>query len=179
MKKREKEIVKNQLGRKPENAQKVVVYCTGGMPAVTLTAPVGEGGKTINPTIYWLTCPFLVREISRLEDRGLISELTEKLHSNEDFRGKMEQVHNDYSRRRMKLISEEQLQAVREISADIPVMLKEAGVGGIRDKGGIKCLHTHYADYLVNGDNPIGEVVDGLVAWPDSNGSDVCADCSG
>ncbi len=28
---------------------------------------------------------------------------------------------------------------------------------------GIKCLHTHYAHYLVYEDNPVGEIVDELL----------------
>ncbi|MFW5996249.1 MAG: DUF501 domain-containing protein [Halanaerobiaceae bacterium] len=177
MKKRDKNIIKNQLNREPNNVLEVVVYCPRGLPAVVLTAPFGDEGKTINPTIFWLTCPFLIKEISRLEDQGYIRELTERLHLDNDFRDKVEQAHRNYADRRMELIPERSLVLAQKISEDILTVLRESGVGGIRDKGGIKCLHTHYADYLARGDNPIGEIVHGLVSWPDETGSDFCENC--
>ena len=35
-------------------------------------------------------------------------------------------------------------------------VLATSGVGGIRSPQGVKCLHTHAADYLARGENAIG-----------------------
>ena len=41
-----------------------------------------------------------------------------------------------------------------------------SGVGGSRSREGVKCLHMHLADYLVRGQNAIGEEVVKLLDCP-------------
>ena len=79
----------------------------------------------------------------------------------------MEKTHSKYAAIRKKLLSSEQLQKAENISEDLYKTLIESGVGGIRDKEGIKCLHTHLADYLINQINPVGEIVFTKIDWPE------------
>lgn len=64
-------------------------------------------------------------------------------------------------------MSEESQEKIKLISMAIYRVLRDSGVGGINNLEGIKCLHVHLADYLVNKENPVGEKVwDGL-DWPE------------
>src|SRR5204862_524076 len=65
----DEEIVERQLGRRPRAFRSVVVRCPFGRPAVTEQAPFGEDGSPF-PTQYYVTCPFLVAAIARLEAAG-------------------------------------------------------------------------------------------------------------
>lgn len=159
------QVIKEQLEREPDNLLDIIKYCPSGKPAVLLTVPFGED-QNVFPTIYWLSCPYLVKEVSKLEDKGLIKKLTLKLKKNKLFRKRMEREHEVYARKRMALLEQKKIDAIKKISPDIIKVLKNSGVGGIRDKNGIKCLHTHLADYMVNGENPVGEIVNQFVEWP-------------
>jgi len=67
----------------------------------------------------------------------------------------------------MNLLNEKMINSIKSKSLDILNVLENSGVGGIMDKGGLKCLHAHLADYLVNGLNPIGEIVYKFLQWPE------------
>src|SRR5204862_9680 len=68
-------LVERQLGRAPRAFRRVAVRCPFGRPAVTEQAPVDENGSPF-PTTYWLTCPFLVAQVSRLEAAGGVDRWT-------------------------------------------------------------------------------------------------------
>ncbi len=171
MEKELRSIIKFQLGREPHNLKGVALYCPFYKPAVLVTNPFSKE-HGVFPTTYWLSCPYLVKEVSRLEDKGLIRELTDRLQSDPDFKEKMERAHTNYRRQRMKLLQDDFRDDIESLSPDIIRVLKKSGVGGIRDKEGIKCLHTHLADYLVHGQNPAGEIVWKKLDWPEE--CDLC-----
>ncbi|MFP4660659.1 MAG: DUF501 domain-containing protein [Halanaerobiales bacterium] len=155
-----------QLGRTPENLSGVALYCPFNKPAVLLTLPYSEENG-IYPTIYWLSCPYLVREVATIEDQGLVKELSTRLSDDEEFRKDLMAAHRKYAEKRVELISEEMKERIKKSSKDIYKVLVESGVGGIRDKVGVKCLHTHLADFLLTNKNPVGKLVWGLVSWPE------------
>jgi len=166
----DREIIRQQLGRESLNMREVVSYCPFKKPAVIKTFPYLKGRPF--PTLYWLTCPYLVREVSRLEDSGLIKELSLRLRSDSLFKKNMEETHQRYARERFSLLPEKDIIKIREKNPSIIRVLKESGVGGIMKKEGIKCLHTHLADFLISGDNPAGELIDEIVDWPEE-----CYEC--
>ncbi|MFW6288042.1 MAG: DUF501 domain-containing protein [bacterium] len=155
-----------QIGRTPENLSDIALYCPFDKPAVLLTLPYSEENG-IFPTIYWLSCPYLVREVAKIEDEGLVKELSSNLLDDEKFRRDLMEAHRRYAEKRMELMSEEMKKRAKEHSKDIYNVLADSGVGGIRDKEGIKCLHTHLADFLAANYNPVGKLVWELVSWPD------------
>lgn len=160
-------IIELQLDRKINNFLETAIYCPFGYPAVITVAPFIN--NTAAPTIYWLSCPYLNYEVDRLEaESDLISELGDKLKSNREFKASMERAHQRYAEKRLQLLSPERLEKAREISEDLYRMLVESGVGGIREKEGIKCLHTHLADFLVENKNPVGKIVFNKVDWPEN-----------
>ena len=154
-------VIKKQLGREPLNLLGIARTCPYDKPAVLVTNPYEEG--RVFPTTYWLSCPHLVKEVSRIEDKGLIKELTARLKEDKDFKKKMDKAHKHYAQKRVELLTKDPDQ----LPKDIKRVITTSGVGGIRDKEGIKCLHTHLADYMVNQINPVGKLVYELVEWPD------------
>ncbi|MFW6034691.1 MAG: DUF501 domain-containing protein [Halothermotrichaceae bacterium] len=170
--KEEKKIIDYQLGRKAENVCGVAKYCPFNKPAVLITHPYNDSNNKIYPTLYWLSCPYIVRAVSRLEDEGLVQEYTLILQEDEKFRGRLFNAHQNYAQKRFAYLSEDNIEDLETISPDLVNVIKESGVGGIREKEGIKCLHTHLADYLADGKNPVGRAVWSLLRWPSR--CDVC-----
>ena len=154
----ELKIIKKQLGRKPDNLRRVVARCPAGKPLVIETYPFSEE-HGVFPTTYWLSCPYWVEQIFKLEDKGLIQELSHKIQNDDKLRNRLEEAHKNYAEKRFALIKEDDIKKIINISFDILQVLKESGVGGIQEKEGIKCLHTHVADQIVHENNPVGETV--------------------
>jgi len=161
----QREIIKLQLGREPHNLMGIARYCPFNKPALLITNPYSKE-YGVFPTTYWLSCPYLVKEVGKLEDKGTIRELTKRLHNDPEFKRKMQEAHENYRKHRLEYLNEDSSENINNVSADIVKVLKSSGVGGIRDKQGIKCLHTHLADYLVNGQNPVGKFVWEKLDWP-------------
>ncbi len=153
-------LIEKQLGRKPDNLLDVAKKCPFSYPAVLLVKPYEN--SVVFPTTYWLSCPYYVKEVSKMEDKGLIKDLTARLKDDKKFRKSLKRTHNRYAKNRLKYLETE----VGDLADGIRDVIVNSGVGGIIDKEGIKCLHTHLADYLVNGLNPVGELVFNKLNWP-------------
>lgn len=178
--------IRAQLGRSVRGVAGVVVRCRYGRPQVIATYPLqydGEGVRRLPPgeleperlgvfpTLYWLTCPMLVRSIGRLEAAGWIRRIKEEVAANPVEREELIAAHRETARLRRRLVDAETAERLeREFPGQYRV-LTTTGVGGIRflqDGGtigepGVKCLHTHFADYLARGKNPVGRRVWGLL----------------
>lgn len=136
-------------------------FCAHNFPQVITNRPlaVAEPEIEIFPTLYWLTCPFLHREIALLEGDGLIARFEEKIGKDEQFAAAVRKNHEDYAARRLALIPVEVKERMQMDYPDRYQVLAESGVGGTRNRDGVKCLHAHTADYLVHGENVIGAAV--------------------
>ncbi|MGE5225981.1 MAG: DUF501 domain-containing protein [Planctomycetaceae bacterium] len=130
--------VREQLGREPTTAFRVIARCTGGHPLVIRNAPFGPDGSPF-PTTYWLTCPEAVKAVSRVEAEGWIGRLNERYEVDEGFRAEVDAAHEE---------------AAAERGADLPEARDWGGVGGTRR--GIKCFHAHYANHLAGGRDRVG-----------------------
>lgn len=157
MQKRDFETIKWQLGRHPRGLHSIVRRCEFDCPQVVITKPMLGPGQVF-PTTYWLTCPHLVKEVSRLESTGMIAQLTELAASNTDFAKALEKAHEDYSTLRQSLLSPKGWETLLERHPDQYVVLKDSGIAGIRGPG-VKCLHAHLAHFLAGGENPVGRRV--------------------
>lgn len=168
----EERIIEIQLKRKVNNFVKTIYYCPFDYPAVVLVDAFKNNIPA--PTIYWLTCPYLTYEVDRLEsDTDIIDKLGEKLKEDYSFKKAMNFAHESYAKKRLELLDNEQLKKAELISEDLLKTLKFSGVGGIKDKNGIKCLHTHLAHYLAGGNNLVGRIVFSKIYWPQN-----CKICS-
>lgn len=159
-------IIKRQLDREPDNLLEIAKRCPFGYPAVLTVKPYEN--SIVFPTTYWLSCPYFVKKISKIENNGLIQKLTLRLKTDEEFRALLKKAHENYAKKRLSYLEIEPT----DLPDGIKDVLVNSGVGGIIDKEGVKCLHTHFADYLINGLNPVGEIVFNKLNWP--NNCNVC-----
>jgi len=143
------EIVRKQLKRDVSNVLSVCHRCSFGFPTVILSYPIRDGAPF--PTIHYLTCPYLTKEISRLEEKGLIQEFENRIRADEKFRSAYQTAHKEVISKRLSLLSKDD-----EKWFDV---LSVVGTGGIRDFSTVKCLHLHVADYLAGINNPVGKEV--------------------
>ena len=63
----EKAIVEAQLGRELKNQFRVVKRCSWGYPQC-IQSDLISNGKPF-PTLFWLTCPFLYKEVSDIDSK--------------------------------------------------------------------------------------------------------------
>jgi hypothetical protein len=116
-----------------------------------------EGGKfAVFPTLFWLTCPFLVAEVARLEAGGGVGRYERLLGEDPELAREYLQAHVAYRRERIALLSQEERGFLRERGAWEAVT---TGIGGLRNPRRVKCLHAQLAHFLARGENPIGERV--------------------
>jgi len=134
----DRSAVREQIGREPTAPFTVVARCPGRHPLVIRNEPVDANGDPF-PTLFWLTCPVAVKAVSRLESGGAIAEFNRRAESDEAFASALAAAHEGYARER---------------SRGFPQALAWGGVGGTRT--GVKCLHSHYANRLAGGDDPVG-----------------------
>lgn len=147
-------LVAAQIGRCPRGQFTVSVRCSYGYPQVIRVHPVVEGKPF--PTLYWLTCPFLSKEIDHLEAAGWVKRLEALVMEGGAVRSAMEAAHQRYCLQRDQLLSSEEKRA---LEADGTLAgLEGRGIGGISNWSFLKCLHLHVAHALAD-ENPIGDRV--------------------
>jgi len=150
----DKKVVAKQLGRVPRGLLGIERRCPHGYPQVVLVYPLVEGKPF--PTLFWLTCPFLTKQIDRLEAEGWIKRMEKLLEEEEALATRFREAHHAYITERNRLLSPEDRASLEETG-----MLKdllEKGIGGTADFARVKCLHLHVAHAIAR-DNPIGDRV--------------------
>lgn len=134
------EAVTELLGRPPLGNFQVVLRNDQDVPMVIRNAPFLQDGTPM-PTLYWLVDKNLCERIGRLESNGGVVAA-----------GKAIDPH---------AIADAHARYAQERSALIPLGYQgprpTGGVGGTRQ--GVKCLHAHYAWFLMGGDDPVGSWV--------------------
>ena len=129
------------LGRKPQGDFEVVLRDKNGEPIVVKNDPLLFDGTPM-PTRYWLVGAKEHMAVSRLESSGCIN-LAESEIDPEELR----LTHERYAAERDSAIP-----------ADHTGPRPHGGVAGTRV--GVKCLHAHYANWLVNKTDVVGQWVD-------------------
>ena len=147
-------VIAKQIGRRPRGLLGIERRCPYGYPQVARVYPLVEGKPF--PTLFWLTCPFLTRQIDRLEAEGWIKHLEKLLEKEDALAARFRKAHRAYITERDRLLSPEDRATLEE--AGMLKDLLEKGIGGTADFARVKCLHLHVAHALVR-DNPIGERV--------------------
>jgi len=148
----EREIVARQLGRPPRGLHAIAARDANGEPTVVQTWPRLENGTPF-PTLYYLTSPPLVSNVSTLEAEGLMREMTERLSQDPELAEQYRRAHESYLAER---------DALEPLGTQVTA-------GGM--PGRVKCLHVHLAHALAKGPgvNPFGDEVVDLIAqrWPE------------
>lgn len=133
-------MVARLLGRRPATAYRIAVRCPHGGPAVLENDPTDLAGTPF-PTRFWLACRALGTEVSRLEAAGGVRAL-------EGDPALAEEI--DAAHRRHAAV--------------------HGGhrIGGVGDRGRVKCLHAQLAFAISEGGNPVGEWIAERteLAWP-------------
>ena len=111
------------------------------------------------PTLFWLTCPILVKRMSRLEGEGWMQAFNEELARDPATRDRLSSALESYRQRRDE-------HEVIEDSGGPP--------GGGPDR--VKCLHAHLAHELVDPINPVGARVLAAAGYPDCR--EACFKCA-
>ena len=129
------------LGRKPQGDFEVVMRDKNDEPIVVKNEPLLFDGTPM-PTRYWLVGPKEHMAVSRLESAGFI-DLAESEVDAEELR----LTHERYAAERDSAIP-------KDHTGPRP----HGGVAGTRV--GVKCLHAHYANWLVDKTDVVGQWVD-------------------
>ena len=109
----DRDAVRRQLGREPRPFG-VAARCPFGLPSVI------ENERARNmPTSFWVTCPSLVSDISRVESTGGVREAGEAVGTDT-----VEAIHEEHR------------------------ALYGTRVAGVREGGNVKCLHAFTALHL-------------------------------
>jgi len=130
-------VVSWQLGRPARPFRRVAARCIHGFPAVTEQAPFGPGGEPF-PTTYYLTCPWLVSGIARVEAGGGVERFSHLAASDPELALSLADADEEQRRLRPEL---------------------DVGIAGTRNRENLKCLHAHAAFALARPDYELGERV--------------------
>jgi hypothetical protein len=129
-------VLERQLGRAPRALRRVLVRCPYGRPAVTEQAAHDDAGRPF-PTTFWLTCPYLVAAVSRLEAAGGVERWSRAVADDAGLASSLRDADAQQRRIRPEL---------------------DLGVGGARSgAGSLKCLHAHAAFALARPGYELGE----------------------
>lgn len=147
--------VERQLGRVPRGVLGVAHRCGCALPDVVETAPRLPDGTPF-PTLYYLTCPRAASAVGRLEESGLMREMTIRLDSDRDLAERYRSAHDDYLRR-------------RDRHGELPGAVSAGGM-----PARVKCLHVLVAHALAAGPgvNPLGD--EALALLPDWSAPGAC-----
>jgi uncharacterized protein len=132
-------VVEELIGRKLQGRCAVVVRRADGRPVVIENEPHLRDGTPM-PTLFWLVDPELHDAVSRVEGNGGVHRFEELVDADQ-----LQRTHDAYAERRTKA-------TLRHDGAQ-----PSGGVGGTRL--GVKCLHAHFANFLVGADDPVGALV--------------------
>lgn len=135
-------LVAAQLGRTPRDPWRTVARCSFGFPTAIASPPRLADGEPF-PTLFWLTCPWLVAAVSDLESAGLAAQWAARLAADPELRARAEAADAEYRRLRAE-----------EGAGDDPCA--DVGVAGQRRVEGTKCLHAYVAARLAGLDDPAG-----------------------
>lgn len=147
----EKEIITLQLGREIENEFTLVKKCAWGYPQCIKSSLITNDKPF--PTLFWLTCPLLLREVSKLEEKGMVKTMESRLENDKDFMEAYLKAHKETQ------TAKEQFLASFQINEWQRNAIIGRGIGGIKDLRRVKCLHLQLANFLGGINNPIGKLV--------------------
>ncbi len=152
-------IVARQLGRPPRALLRVAVRCPYGAPAVTEQDPYDAEGNPF-PTTYYLTCPYLVAALARIEAAGGVERWSHAQEETAELARSLERATDEQRRVRRVLAGERR---GRDGGASL-----ELGIAGSRSPGRLKCLHAHAAFSLARPGYALGERILAEVdpLWP-------------
>jgi len=159
----DEEVVARQIGRRPRGLLRVESRCVWGYPVAVSVAPLvehrrGDGPREPFPTLFWLTCPILVEQASRMEAQGLVDALEGEAAADPALAARIAADHARCAAERASLLAGADREEARR--RGLLRVLDGAGVGGVRDRRHVKCLHAHLAHHRARGGNAVAEAME-------------------
>jgi len=155
--------------------------CKYGMPRAYVQYPVDKQMKTCSGMIR-LSCPHLVKEIDEWESEGAIEYINGLLEKDDGpLKSNFNQTNMEHAKIRSLAVSEEEKEMmVDKVGSAGAQHLMGSGIIGVSQGkvDDIKCVHAHVADFLLRGQNLVGEM--SLEYLKKERGVDVrgCEGCS-
>ncbi len=153
------DTIKRQIHCKEVNCAGIIERCAHGYPRIILLNPRKHGaarGEDLNhesiSNILWLTCPYLNERIHEIENRGYIDRISRFIQGERPLQEKMFDAHAHYYYVRKSIYRD----FFGDLYPENEIKVFNAGIGGMRDVGSIKCLHVNFAHYRLCGDNIAG-----------------------
>lgn len=125
-----------------------------------------------------LSCPHLVKEIDKIEN-SLMIKFNDEIKNNVELQNNYHKINDFYKKMKNQLLNTKIIQdfLLHYLgSVDRYNNFMNSGIIGVSTINDVKCLHAHTADYLLRGNNKIGEMT--LNSLKD-NGVDIngCDNC--
>lgn len=130
-------LVSWQIGRSARAFRGVACRCPHGFPAVAEQHARGDDGEPF-PTTFWLTCPWLVAAIARLEAGGAVETWSRRAAAEPALAASLAAAHAEQ----------------RHLRPELP-----GGIAGSRRDEHLKCLHAHAAFALARPGYELGEAI--------------------
>lgn len=137
------------IGRVPSDIVSITKRCRFGYPQVFLSSPLISGKPF--PTLFWLCCPYLVREAARFESRKFKGEIRDLLEKNIALKKEMDKVNSCFREFRESL--------VEALKIRLPEKALKASFSGGYKTWSLKCLHAYLALELSGFSSPVGRVL--------------------
>lgn len=141
-------LIARQLGRKPSIVFRIEMECEYGWPALLGNSPFDASGNP-NPNLYYLSCPYLRKRISTLEDSGMIARLQQMITDDPILKADLDRAQG--------LHDLEWRRAAKGRNGKSPV--GQINIAGSRDANHLKCMHAHFAYFLAHRDYMVGAMI--------------------
>lgn len=133
------------VGRKPDGMFAVLRRCRFGHPMAVASFPIIRGEPF--PTMFWLTCPHLIKACGKLESALYHKLIETEIENSEKLKLEQKSAHEKMVEIRKKVT--EALGMVMD-----PSVLK-SGIAGAKKYTHVKCLHAHLAAGFAGIESPV------------------------
>lgn len=133
----------------------VLRRCPAGHPLVLRCRPVRAVGGRLEPfpTLFWLACDDVHRQLAKIEADGGIDRARRWLRDDAARLDRLASQHESYIAERETLLTENERR--RLDAAGLLEGFRRRGIGGMLARDSVKCLHLHYAHHLAR-ENVLG-----------------------
>lgn len=133
------------IGRRPSGTFAVLKRCRFGHPLAFASFPVIN--EKPFPTIFWLTCPYLLKACGKLESALYHKYVESEIEKSEKLKKEMLETQS-----KMKELKKEFAKALGLL---LPKSFYEVGIGGVKNLYHVKCLHAHLAASFAGIESPV------------------------
>ncbi|WP_299202831.1 DUF501 domain-containing protein [uncultured Amphritea sp.] len=152
----QRELIEQQLGRKPRGLVDIAWQNEQGIPAVLQMRSLVDDQPF--PTLYWLSSKDLYQAIAEIETGGEVKRIEQQLETDDELRAAHLADQQRYVDLRWQLMADSDRQRIDELG--FTALFSQYGIGGIRHWDKVRCLHMQYAYHLAVGGTAIGRLID-------------------